>query len=114
MLFLQWKRKSVDDTKEEFTVNTSSVDRVGVGLRRIRSDQVRADTIPSKNFQQLSNTIVSLGFIDKLKKDIVDGPSYECSKVEKFSIDAMQRGFEEVPLPWILAIKQFKELVKNW
>jgi hypothetical protein len=31
MLFLQWKRKSVDDTKEEFTVNTSSVDRVGAG-----------------------------------------------------------------------------------
>jgi hypothetical protein len=87
MLFLQWKRKSVDDTKEEFTVNTSLVDRVGE--ERGGSDQLRADTIPSKNFQQLSNTIVSLGFIDKLKKDIVDRPSYECSKVEKFSIDAM-------------------------
>ena len=61
--------------------------------------------LPSKNLKQLCYSIVTLRLIDKLEKYIVDGSSDKGSKIQEFSIDSVQSGFQEISFPRIFAIK---------
>jgi hypothetical protein len=60
--------------------------------------------------EELSDSVVSLGFIDKLEKDIVDGSTDESSEVEEFPINPVEGRLEEIPFPRILAIEQLQQL----
>lgn len=55
-----------------------------------------------KNFQQLSNPVKSLRFINELEKDIVDRPSDVGSKIQELAINPMKSRFEEIPFTGIL------------
>lgn len=64
--------------------------------------------IPSKNFKQLSNSIVTLGLVDKSVENVVDLLANVGAKAQEFSIDAMQRCLEKVTFPGVFAIEKFE------
>ena len=64
----------------------------------------------TKNLQQLSNTVESLGFINKLKENVIDRATDIGTKVEKFAIYSMESGLQEVPFSRILRVKQLEKL----
>mmetsp|Transcript_36934 Transcript_36934/g.82122 ORF Transcript_36934/g.82122 Transcript_36934/m.82122 type:complete len:213 (+) Transcript_36934:1576-2214(+) len=63
-----------------------------------------------KDFQQLCHSVVPLSLKDEPVEDIVDCLANERSVHHELAIDAMQNGLQVVPLPWVLRIKQLKQL----
>ena len=61
----------------------SSSIQVIVGNKAIRK------YVPAKNFKQFSDTVMSLRFINKMEKDIVDGSSDKRSQVQEFAVYPM-------------------------
>lgn len=66
----------------------------------------------AENFQQLRDTVVSLGLVHELEEDVVDGSPDECTQVEKFPVDSVQGSFQKVAFPRIFAVEQFQQLEK--
>lgn len=55
----------------------------------------------TENFEEFSNAIEPLGFINELEEDVVDRSTDERSEVQEFAVYAMQSCFQEIPLPWV-------------
>ena len=66
----------------------------------------------AENLEKFGNAIESLGLVNELEKDIVDGAANVRAKIEEFSVDAMQGGFEEIPFPGVFRVEQFQQLVE--
>jgi hypothetical protein len=49
---------------------------------------------------------MSLGVVDELEENVVDGTANESPEIQELSVDPVERGLQEVPLPGILAVKQ--------
>lgn len=64
----------------------------------------------TENFQEFSNSVEALGFIDERVKDVVDVLTSETAQIQKLAIDAMQNGLQEVPLSRIFRVKIFEQL----
>lgn len=48
---------------------------------------------------------MSLRLVNKLEENVVDRTSNESSQIEKFTINTMKGGLEEVTLSWIFTIE---------
>ena len=64
----------------------------------------------SQDFQQLSDAVVPFRFIYEVKENVVDRSSYRSPKIEKFSIDSVEGGLQEIAFSWILRIKELQEV----
>jgi hypothetical protein len=63
-----------------------------------------------QNLKQLRYPVVAFRLIDELEKDVVDGSTDKGTEVEELSIDTVEGGLEEVPLPRVLRIEKFQEV----
>jgi len=64
----------------------------------------------SKDFKELGDAVVPLGFVHEAVENIVDLSSDIRAEVEELAINSMQRGFEKISLSWIFRIKKLKQL----
>jgi hypothetical protein len=64
----------------------------------------------TKNLEQLRNTVVPFGLVNKLEENVVDGSSDEGSKIEEFTVDTVQRGLQEIPFPGVFTVEKLEEL----
>ena len=62
----------------------------------------------AQNFKELSNPIVTLSFVDEVVEYVVNLFPNVCSQTQKFPINPMQGGFQEVSLSGILRVKKGK------
>lgn len=67
----------------------------------------------SQNFKQLGDTVVSLGLVNELEKDVVDRPSNEGAQVKEFAIDAVERGLQEISLTRVFTVEKFQKLLEE-
>lgn len=63
-----------------------------------------------KNFEELSNAIESLGLVNELEEDVVDGAANVRAEVEEFSVYAMESCLQKVAFSGIFGVEQFKKL----
>lgn len=56
---------------------------------------------------------MSLGVVDELEEDICNRSTDKCAQVEKFAVNAMQSGLEEVAFSRVFAIEKIQELSKR-
>lgn len=56
----------------------------------------------AKNFQQLSDTVKSLCFVDKLKEYVIDRPTYIRTQIQEFPVDSMKGSFKKISFSRIL------------
>ncbi len=47
----------------------------------------------SEDLEELCDAVVTLGLVDELEEDVVDGPADEGAEVEELAVDAMEGGF---------------------
>mmetsp|Transcript_51294 Transcript_51294/g.120285 ORF Transcript_51294/g.120285 Transcript_51294/m.120285 type:complete len:461 (+) Transcript_51294:85-1467(+) len=64
----------------------------------------------AQDFKQLTDSVVSLRFVDDLEEDVLNSTSDEGSQGHEFAVDAVQDRLQVIPLPWILGIEQLQEL----
>lgn len=64
----------------------------------------------AKNFKQLGNSVVALSLEDESIENVVDGLADEGAVDHELAIDAVEDGFEIVPFPRVLAVKEFQQL----
>jgi hypothetical protein len=64
----------------------------------------------SQNFKQLSDPIMSLGFVNEMKEDIVDRSPDESAKIKEFAINSMERRLEKIALPWVFRVEELEEV----
>ena len=62
--------------------------------------------MPSQDLKELCNAIVPLGFIHKVEENVVDGLADKCSQIEKFAVDTVESGCEEITLSRVFRVKQ--------
>lgn len=67
----------------------------------------------SQNLQQFCDPIKALCLIYKLEKDVVDGSPDIRSKVQKFSIDSVEGGLQEIAFSRVFRVKKFKQLLNK-
>ena len=74
--------------------------------------QWKSETVDdgSQDLQQFSDAVVPFGFIDEVEENVVDRSSYRGPKVEKFSIDSVEGGLQEIAFSWVLRIEEFQEV----
>lgn len=63
----------------------------------------------AQNFEQLGDAVMPLRFVDELVEDIVDRAANKCAEVEKFAVDAMESGLEEIAFPWIFRVEEVEQ-----
>lgn len=68
---------------------------------------------PSENLEQLCDAIVALRLVDEAVEDVVDLLANVRPKAEKFAVDAVQGGLQELTFARVLAVKQLEELQKE-
>ena len=61
-------------------------------------------------FQELGDSVVSLGLVDELEEYVVDRTTNERSEVEEFSVDSVKGRLEEITLSRVLAVEEFQKL----
>lgn len=64
----------------------------------------------TQDFQQLGDTVVTLGFIDKVEENVVDAPADRGPQVEEFSVYTVECRLEKVPLSRVFRIKELEEV----
>lgn len=64
----------------------------------------------AKDLEQLRNAVESLGLVDELKEDVVDGSSDEGAEIEEFAVDSVECGFQKVSFSGIFRIEKFEKL----
>lgn len=62
----------------------------------------------SENFKQLRNSVESLRLVSELEEHVIDGAANIRPQVQKFSINAMQGSFQEIPFPRVFRVKQLQ------
>lgn len=68
----------------------------------------------AQNLQELCDSIVALGLIDEMVKDIAYRSADERAEIEKFAIYAVKRRLEEIALSWILGVKELEKTEHEW
>ncbi len=53
---------------------------------------------------------MAFSLVNELEEDVVDRTTNKGSQVEEFAVNAMQRCLQEVALPGILRIEEFKKI----
>jgi len=69
--------------------------------------------IPAKDFQKLTDSIEVLRLVNESQEYVVDLFSYKSPQSQKFSVYAMQHRLQKVPLPGILRVEKFQQLLNR-
>lgn len=64
----------------------------------------------AEDFKQLCNSVVALRLKDEPIENVVDGLADKGAVDHELAIDAVEDGFQIVPFPRVLAVKQFQQL----
>lgn len=67
----------------------------------------------SQNFKQFGDAIEAFCLVHKLEENVVNRASDVRSKVEKFAIDAMERGLQEITFTRIFGVEEFQKLTSG-
>jgi len=70
--------------------------------------------IPAKDFQKLTDSIEVLRLVNESQEYVVDLFSYKSPQSQKFSVYAMQHRLQKVPLPGILRVEKFQQLLNRY
>ena len=71
-----------------------------------------SETIDNRpeNLKQLRNTVMPLRLVNKLEEHVVDRTPDKCTQVQELPVNAVERRFEEVALPRVFRVEQFKKI----
>jgi len=64
----------------------------------------------SQDLKQFRDPIVSLRFVDKMEKDIIDRPSNKCAEVEEFAVDTVKGSLEKVALTRVFRVEELEKI----
>ena len=64
----------------------------------------------SQYFQELCNAIMTFSLVDELEEYVIYRTANEGSEVEKFAVNAMKGGFEEITFSRVLRVEEFEKV----